>query len=175
MPNLLNEEGVLFLINENGEVLTKSSYNENEHNEFLEDEKGISLERVNLQSDRWISGNSSKGKASVGYLNDGFTTSSLDKIKISLSENHYSLSQNHPLALVLDLGDGDYWGEVTLLTKLGLKVKELFSDHHFSAHDELELSELSGVSRLGIYVILFEFRHPKYGIVRKRVPLAVVE
>jgi hypothetical protein len=175
LPQLLNDEGVLFLLDANGETLTKAIYNDDDHNDFLEENKGVSLERVNYDSDIWTSGNYSKGKASVGYINYAFSASGGENIKLTTDYNHYSLTEGIPLVLSIELGDGDYWGDVALFTKEGVRVQELVTDYHFSSQAELELLNLKSITKVGVYIISCEFRHPEYGIVRRRIPLAIVE
>jgi hypothetical protein len=174
-PTLLNSEGTLFLINEFGEIMTSMTYSESQHNELLDNEKGISLERINFISNEWTSGNVTKGGASIGRLNDSHTESLVSKINIISSENHYSFTKNQAITYTLNFTDGDYLGDVLLFDKSGVKIKDLRSNIHFSTDDEIQLNDFSFIQQLGIYIVYFEFRHPENGVIRKRIPLVIVE
>lgn len=175
LPTLLNDEGHLFLIDAFGGISSSFSYNKELHNDLLDDEKGISLERINFDSEQWVSGNSSKGGASVGQINDGFSLDNQEKIKITVNENHYSLTQNQPIIFDIKLNDGNYFGDLIIFSKEGRKIKELYTNIQFSTNDHIELDDFSFINELGIYVIYFEFRHPETGIQRKRIPLVIIE
>ena len=175
LPNLLATEGTLFLLNKDGGVLTRFSYNDDFHNEYLDNENGVSLERTNWEDDFWTSGNSSKGGASIGVMNHSFNTLDIDDISLSLNEDYFSFTINNPVELSVKLPDGDYWGDVTLLSKNGSKVQELFSNYHFSTEGILVLPKFHTVSQVGVYIVLIEFRHPEYGDIRRKIPLAITE
>ncbi len=171
LPTLRNDEGVLFLLDAYGTILSQLDYNNELHHDFLEEEKGISLERTNEKTNQWTSGNN----ASVGYKNDAFTTKNQDEIQIESNENHYSFYHNQAIIYSIQLGDGNYFGDVILYTQEGKKVKEFYMDYHFSTQDQLVLTDFSDVAQLGIYLIYFEFRHPEKGIIKKRIPLVIIE
>lgn len=175
VPSLLNAEGHLFLLDELGYTITQFGYSDELHNELIETEKGVSLERRNEYTDEWTSGNTAKGNASPGFVNHSFTYKKAEQIKISTNKNFFSLSQNEALEISLILDDGNYLGDIKLFTNNGLQVSSLIDNRHFSPSDIITISnELPSLS-LGIYLLYFEFRHPKNGIIRKKIPLAIIE
>ncbi|MEQ8531470.1 MAG: lamin tail domain-containing protein, partial [Imperialibacter sp.] len=74
LPTYPNTEGGVIIRNVDGQVLDWFNYNENLHSPFLEDVKGVALERVSAEHEtndpeNWESGVSTTGFATPGYKN----------------------------------------------------------------------------------------------------------
>jgi hypothetical protein len=173
LPSLSNTEGVLILLSDVETI--GFNYNGNQHNELLNDNKGVSLERVNWRTNKWTSGNYSTGKASVGFQNSAFSINEEGKIKMSLNRKHFSLSKRESLKLEIEFEDGDYWGNISLMKLNGVEAQTLYENHHFSASVELPIDELITIDDVGFYLIFFDFIHPEKGKITKRLSLVIIE
>ncbi|UZR92285.1 lamin tail domain-containing protein [Chondrinema litorale] len=74
VPSFNDDEGVVYLLNEENDTLQTFHYSESMHNELLNDYEGVSLERVDYNidvnnSDNWHSGAQSVGFATPGKVN----------------------------------------------------------------------------------------------------------
>jgi hypothetical protein len=74
LPSFLDNEGTVFLINNQNQVLERFDYKDDFHYPLLADKEGVSLERIAFQlptnnRNTWQSAASTEGFATPGYLN----------------------------------------------------------------------------------------------------------
>lgn len=82
MPSLGNDEGTVLLLNEQVEIFQRLDYEDDFHNDLLEDENGVSLERISWTNEtnnrqNWTSAGTRVGFATPGYLNSQSTENPL--------------------------------------------------------------------------------------------------
>ncbi|MEL6140194.1 MAG: FlgD immunoglobulin-like domain containing protein [Bacteroidota bacterium] len=83
LPSLPNDAGNISLIAANGDVLDSFDYEEDFHSELLDDEDGVSLERINpkaptQQAGNWFSAASRVGFATPTRINSQFRDAVMD-------------------------------------------------------------------------------------------------
>ena len=74
LPSYPDNGGIVFIANELDSVIDRFAYSKNFHNPFINDDEGVSLERISAASpshddSNWTSGSSSTGFATPGYQN----------------------------------------------------------------------------------------------------------
>jgi hypothetical protein len=82
LPGYADDEGIVLLRDNNGNVVDRVSYEKKWHSPFLKSEEGVSLERISSKAasqsaDNWASASSLAGFATPGYRNSQATTDSV--------------------------------------------------------------------------------------------------
>jgi hypothetical protein len=74
LPGFNDDEGTVAVVNDQGNIIDFFSYTDHYHSVFLQDDEGVSLERISFDEltnnpDNWKSANGSAGYATPGYIN----------------------------------------------------------------------------------------------------------
>lgn len=82
LPTFSNDAGTVLLLNEQVETFQRLDYKEDFHNDLLEDENGVSLERISWTNEtnnrqNWTSAGTRAGFATPGYFNSQSTENPL--------------------------------------------------------------------------------------------------
>jgi hypothetical protein len=95
LPSMSDDEGNIQFINFSGEIIDQMSYNSNMHHSLLDDEDGVSLERISPygQSDNpsnWHSAASDAGFATPTRVNSQYNDGAITESNISLEKETLS-------------------------------------------------------------------------------------
>ena len=74
LPGFNDDEGTVAVVDDQSNIIDFFSYTDNYHSVFLQDDEGVSLERISFEEltnnpDNWKSANGSAGYATPGYIN----------------------------------------------------------------------------------------------------------
>ncbi|MBP6618836.1 MAG: lamin tail domain-containing protein [Leadbetterella sp.] len=142
MPAYNNEEGIVVLLNDQGEEFERFAYNEKNHHELVVNSKGISLERTNLGAERaiWTSASSDYGFATPGFENSQTLTDALQNIFYAepIIFNPYQVNENNTTKLKYQLNSAGSSASVEVLNKNGVAVKKLLNNFTLGTQGEIE-------------------------------------
>ncbi|MBX7226779.1 MAG: lamin tail domain-containing protein [Chitinophagales bacterium] len=171
MPNYLDDEGVAVLHRRQDLlVLDSLAFDNSWHFSLLDDEDGVSLERINFtqptqNQTNWHSAAQSVGFATPGYLNSTYTEAGLDD-GMAISPEIFSPDQDgfdDILGIHFTLDDYDYIANVYIYNVKGREVRHLVKNEtlaqtSFYTWDGLE--EDGSKADAGIYIIKAELFDP---------------
>ncbi len=172
-PTYTNDSGTVVLLNQQGALLDRFAYNAGMHHSLLQEQEGVSLERIDPEAptdheDNWHSAASSVNYATPGEKNSQFRSSAKDIWKARLWTEPEVFSPN------MD-GDRDHLKvryrfsrpgmncSLRIHTARGRVVKELADGQLLGRKGSFTWSgTLKDGSKapIGIYVILLECIHP---------------
>jgi hypothetical protein len=74
LPGFNDDEGTVAVVDDQSNIIDFFSYTDQYHSVFLQDDEGVSLERISFDEltnnpDNWKSANGSAGYATPGYIN----------------------------------------------------------------------------------------------------------
>ena len=171
MPNYLDDEGVAVLYRRQDLLLLDSlAFDNNWHFSLLDDEDGVSLERISFTQPtqnqaNWHSAAQSVGFATPGYLNSTYTEAGLDD-GMSISPEIFSPDRDgldDILGINFILDDYDYIANIHIYNVKGIEVRHLVKSEtlaqtSFYTWDGLE--EDGSKADAGIYIIKAELFDP---------------
>jgi hypothetical protein len=173
LPPLNADEGIIQLLNEEGEMLDTFSYHEDRHHPLIdsEDRKGVSLERIRLKAFdnstfNWHSGAGAGGFASPGYANSNQLIHGLVQDQILRFEKVFSPNGDgiHDVLLMeYQLEKAGFLLSLEVYSTEGYKVKKLTNNELLGTHGVLtwDGTNDNGLpERMGIYVLVASFFHP---------------
>jgi hypothetical protein len=154
LPSMNDDQGQIQLLNSNMEILDQFNYNEKMHYELINDNEGVSLEKINLglpsENSNWHSASSTVGYATPGYLNSqNFNNVNL-KDNFSISTKVISPNQdgyNDYVLLQYQLPQLGNVATIYVYNTAGEIVKQLANNHLLSTVGQYQWD---GVTDLGI-------------------------
>lgn len=185
LPSLLNDEGILALVSDDGLLIDKIYYNHKMHHPLLSFTDGVALERINYDNSgyddsNWHSAAQNMGFGTPTYKNSQFRE--LDKTeefftlssKIISPDNdgfddvlhiNYSLTENGSIANVI------------IFNSSGLQIKYLINNEYLATEGSFVWNgtdDQNQISPMGIYIIYIELLdlNGKLNKFRKTVVLA---
>lgn len=173
MPSLRNEDGCIVLFrSEDSLVIDNFYYDVSMHSELLANKgKGVSLERVDWESNHWVSSAGSVGYGTPGYENSS-QAQSVDVADFQPSEYcfpYYDESQHFRLRYRLD--DVGYFVTIRIYSLSGYCVKILADHLLFPNEGEIVWDGRDDAGRVlpsAPYVLLWEAIHEKGSVIRKK-------
>lgn len=183
LPSLNDDEGSIALANENSEGIDSFLYTDNFHSVFIDDEEGVSLERISFltptqQSSNWKSASSTSGFATPGYLNsNAHTEQSTGKITISPEVFEPITGQPNFTQVQYSFEQGGYVANVRILDFQGREVKELANNATLGTDGFFRWdgdTEQGSKARTGYYIVWVEVfnTNGQVDTFRKRVVVA---
>lgn len=172
MPSLTNEESQLILMDRNQKQLDVVIYSPDWHYPYLEESKGVSLERIDFDAsgtDRsnWFSASSSSGGSTPGLKNSSALNPPL------INSQHFSIDPSigytaispDPVQVVVSyrFENPGWFMRMNIFDRGGLPVRELFSFALAPVEGFVCWDGLDAAQRLvpdGIYLIVVDFYHP---------------
>lgn len=133
MPSYNDDEGIFILLNANGDIWERFDYTEDYHFELLDEEEGVSLERIsfsapsNAQSS-WQSAAGTEGFATPGYLNSQTFEANPSDAKIQITPQTFTPDNdgNQDFTIIqYKFSQSGYVLTVQIYDRRGRKVKTL--------------------------------------------------
>jgi hypothetical protein len=172
MISLTNEESKLVLMNRNQEILDVVAYSPDWHYPYLEDNKGVSLERIETGvsgTDRtnWFSSSAASGGSTPGSKN------SCSQKPLFNNDQTFSLitaigqAVRSPdpvqVAVSYRFGGTGWFMKLTIYDKDGIPVREIFPFGMAPVEGLVCWDGLDALQRLvadGIYLVVADYFHP---------------
>lgn len=166
MPNYNDDEGIAVLLTKNLQVLDRFAYLDDYHFQLLDDEDGVSLERISSTQatqdpKNWQSAAKLAGFATPGYRNSVYLVPNISG-KLNLSPEVFSPDQDgfdDVLGINYQFEKPAYIGTVGVYTVEGIPVRKLVKNETLLQEGLITwdgLDDEGKKARTGIYVVLFE-------------------
>jgi hypothetical protein len=167
MPRLNDDKGSVVVIDDQGNIIDHFQYAENLHSVFINDEEGVSLERIALdrptnESQNWKSASSMAGFATPGYPNsNAIAELSLNEETIKIEPEVFIPLVGQPeFAMIRYKFDkGGYVANVKIFDDQGHLIKRLASNEVLSTEGALRWDgdrDNGNPARIGSYMVWFE-------------------
>jgi len=172
LPAFVNSGGRIRLLNSDQLLLDEIQYDPDWHNQRIEDHSGVSLERLSFSvsgklRDNWFSSASPNDFATPGYENSQIACDTIIKDHaIWLQNSVFSPDQDgvEDMAIVhFIMNQIGFSGQLEVRNPAGLLIREIQNWNLLPARGQFYWDGLDGDSRLvdsGLYILLFNFRHP---------------
>ncbi|CAD5290397.1 MULTISPECIES: lamin tail domain-containing protein [unclassified Imperialibacter] len=167
LPTYPNTEGGVIIRNADGRVLDWFNYDEDLHSPFLEDVKGVALERVSVEHEtnspeNWESGVSTTGFATPGYNNANQRAGQPATGKVSAEPQAFVPGDglNGFTEITFDSSLANTRIDVYIYDMAGRKIKTLtqgqtVADGSFFRWDGS--TDMGEMARVGVYIIQVEY------------------
>lgn len=175
IPSFNNDAGNVSLRFDINNVITtidSFDYLESFHFPLLDDTEGVSLERIDPNTDSNISDNWHSASSIIGYATPGYRNSNylnLDPISefFTIEETTFSPNQdgdNDVLVVSYNLDDPSYLATVKIYDAQGRKIRELLNNELLSTNGFVKWDGVNDegiLAKVGIYIVLFEIFTPE--------------
>jgi hypothetical protein len=136
LPSFPDDKGQVVALNSQGLAIDEVAYEDDWHFGLLNDNEGVSLERIDPQgpsSERsnWHSAASTAGYGTPTLKNSQYRGNDLTRSGVSLSKSIFSPDNDgidDVLSIVYELEKGGYVANITIFNSLGLPVRKLVSN-----------------------------------------------
>jgi len=167
MPSLPNEEGSVVLLNAQKEIIDELHYSSRWHYVLIDNEKGISLERIDYNQptqnkENWTSAASTAGFGTPSYQNSQFRADLFVKAEVSVSPKTFSPDNDgfeDFTTINFRMSELGFVANITIFDEAGRPVKALAKNATLPLEGSFKWDglndKLNKVSR-GIYVIYTE-------------------
>lgn len=166
MPQMNNKSGIIALISSNM-IIDRLDYNEDLHNPFIKNPKGVSLERRSFESETNAIGNFTSASAAVGYATPGYKNSQHENLSehqndVWLVSKTFSPDQDgfeDNLQINYRFRTDGAMANIYIYNDQGSVVRRLFRNHLLSTEGTLLWDGLNDQGQLlpvGIYIVYFE-------------------
>lgn len=183
LPAFNDDEGTVALLDADGNIIDFFSYTDDYHSVFIDDDEGVSLERISFTSptqnnSNWKSASSTSGFATPGYVNSNVSgKSSEGKITVTPEVFEPITGQPNFTQIQYNFDQGGYVANVKILDFQGREIKELANNATLGAEGFFRWDgDTAGGSkaRTGYYVVWVEVfaSNGRVDTFRKRVVIA---
>ena len=167
IPTYSNDSGTVILINDSNVVVDRFSYDEDMHFKLLNDEDGVSLERIDFDrpsSDvtNWHSAAESVGFATPGYENSQFLPAEITADNVTIEPEVFS-PDNDGLDDVVNINykfdKPGFVASVTIYDSRGRLINALVQNELLGTEGTFSwdgIADNNQKARIGIHVIYFE-------------------
>ena len=165
-PNYPDDEGTVILYKNDLTLLDQLTYIEDWHNPLIDDENGVSLERIDYYQPTQLQSNWTSAAATVGFATPGYTNSTITEIDISdevviepeiFSPNGDGLDDFTLIKFSLDkIG---YIGNIKIFDVKGRLINHLVRNETFSQEGFYRwdgITDEGYKARTGIYIVLID-------------------
>lgn len=170
MPTYPNTEGIVALIDQNANILDNFSYDEDYHSTLLEDEDGVSLERISFENvtndpNNWTSASSLVDFGTPGYENSQTLNGESIAGKLTIEPKIFVPGLNGSVALQsfttinYILSSPGMFANVTIYNQNGQFIRSLASGASLLTEGFLRWdgsNEAGNTVRMGYYIVVFE-------------------
>jgi hypothetical protein len=171
-PGLTNTESCLILMTKSQKVVDIIAYSPNWHYPYLDDAKGVSLERINFKtsgtrSENWFSASSASGFSTPGLANSAglvVQESTLDPFSLTTTLGY---AENYPdrvlVAVNFQFDEPGWFFRLGVYSAGGLPVRELFPFGMSGITGMVGWDGLDEAQRIvpdGIYLMVADYYHP---------------
>jgi len=172
MPSLTNEESLVILLDRSQQVIDVAGYSPGWHYPYLDETKGISLERIDFSlrgTDRsnWFSASAASGGSTPGARNsaEGKSVPLTDQQFTIDPVAGYAATSTDPVQLTVRyrFDDPGWFMKMKVFNNAGMPVKELFPYGTAATEGIVTWDGLDGGQRVvpdGIYLVVADYYHP---------------
>jgi len=133
MPSFPDDKGVVVLLNAQGQIVDELRYNKNWHSPLIDNDEGISLERIDYNKptqdkNNWHSAASTVGFGTPSYQNSQFRADVVLQGEVTVSPKVFSPDNDgfDDFAILnLQLSEPNYVANITIYDAAGRPVKSL--------------------------------------------------
>lgn len=167
LPNLPAGEGIILLKDSSGALIDSAAYNQNMHMSLIEDDHGISLERMShdlssTEASNWKSASGTSGYATPGYRNSQQKPDSEKGGRFSVDPLSFSpgdpMGRGHVFILYQLDGPG-FVGNATIFDRAGRLVKQIASNESLGIEGSFRWDGDDNTGKFvgaGYYIIFME-------------------
>ncbi len=184
MPSLPDDKGNIVLINQNGQIIDSMGYSDKWHNPLLEDNNGVSLERLsfntpsNLQSN-WYSAASTVGYATPAYTNSQQTNANTNTSIFTLQSKTLSPDEDgfeDQLIINYNLSKPNFLATINIYNTQGTRIKQLYNNETLSTQGFITWNGTdynNQKANMGIYIITIECINANGTIIKEKLSCVV--
>ena len=172
MPVYGNESGCVVLADKSNNVIDELNYLSSMHSAFIQDKKGVALERQSFDSDEWASASEDSGFGTPGYKNSQSTGTTGIETYVKLENNvcfPYKDKDGH-ITILYHFKKGDYFANISIFNVNGRLIRKLGENLSLSTQGTIYWDGKDDNGRIvpiSPYVLLFEAFNPNGDIFRK--------
>ena len=166
LPTYSNDEGSVYLINDNNEVVDFFHYNEDMHFALLNSEDGVSLERIDYNrptndKSNWHSASEAVGFATPGYENSQYAEAETGD-EITISPESFSPDNDgfeDVLNIAYQFNEPGYVANVIIYDAKGRLIKNLIKNEMLGKQGTFSwdgIDENNEKASIGIYIVYAE-------------------
>jgi hypothetical protein len=167
VPPLNDDSGSVAIINEDGLIIDSLLYNDKMHTVFLQNDEGVSLEKIAFDvpannSENWRSASSSVGFATPGYVNSNYKTDvqATNDAVIVDPEIFQPLAKSQDFTQIKYRFDrGGFVGNVKILDQQGRVIRQLAQNELLGTEGFFRWDgeqDNGSKARIGYYLVWFE-------------------
>lgn len=167
LPSYNDDEGTVTLINSSGNIIDQINYSDDMHFALLNDDEGVSLERINPnrssdERSNFHSAAESVGFASPGYQNSQFFENTFAPAKVSINPKTFSPDNDgfqDKLSINYTFDSPGYVANISIFDRNGRLIKKLASNELLGNKGNFiwdGISDENQKARIGIYIVFFE-------------------
>lgn len=167
MPSFPNDKGSVVLLNESKQIIDEFDYNENMHFGLINNNEGVSLERIDYNKptqskDNWTSASSTVGFGTPSYQNSAIYTNPATNTEITVTPKTFSPDNDgfDDFAIInYKIAETGFVGNITIFDATGRPVKELVKNATLGSADFFRWDGLDDKLRkvpVGIYIVYTE-------------------
>jgi hypothetical protein len=172
MPALTNEPSTLILLDRNQSPIDRAVYSPDWHYPYLEDTKGVSLERISFDAagtdqSNWFSASASAGGGTPGSKNSSASRlagTTPERFTLDPMTGYSSLAANAPqVNISYRFEKPGYFMRMNIFSREGLPVREIFQFGLVPVEGIVCWDGLDAAKRVvpdGIYLVVADFYHP---------------
>ena len=184
MPSLSNSGATIVLLNRLNEEIDVVGYDPDWHYEIVNEAKGVSLERINVEipstSHNWTSAGSNAGYATPGKMNSQAFKPIKSRAKIELEHKSFSPNGDGNKDLLIinyKMDSPNTTTNVYVFNDNGTLIKQIANNETLASSGFISWDgerEEGGKANVGIYVILFEYFTPDGRVEKKKLSCALL-
>jgi len=168
LPSMSDAEGSIALLSSNFTTLDYFEYEDDYHLALLDDDEGVSLERISLAAptqdpNNWQSAAQAAGFATPGYQNSQFRVDGAATARLSLEPRVFSPNQDgyHDFVQIrYQLGQHDIVGSVYIYHPNGTLVRQVVNSENFAPNGFVTWDGLDDNGQragVGIYIVVLDY------------------
>jgi hypothetical protein len=183
LPSLNDDEGTVALINTENKVIDFFNYTDNYHSIFINDNEGVSLERISFNEvttnqANWKSASSTVGYATPGYINSNISGKQTEG-KITVTPEVFEPVTGQPsfTQIQYKFERGGFVANVRIVDTQGREVKQLVNNETLGTEGFFRWdgdTNDGGKARMGYYIVWLQIFNNKGEVdtFRRRVVVA---
>ena len=169
MPTYANDEGSVILLNNNGQNMQQFDYQDDFHTRLLDNEDGVSLERISFSApvnspESWQSAASTVGYGTPGYLNSQFSDGNFGNNDGDVSIDPQTFSPDEDgfrdfTQIFLNMGAGGYTTNITIYDARGRVIRKLKNNESIGSEAIIRWDGTTDEGRkalVGMYIVHIE-------------------
>jgi hypothetical protein len=167
LPSMNDDDGSIAIVSDSGKIVDAFSYSAKMHSPFIQDDEGISLERIQFDAStndwaNWKSASAASGFATPGYINsNSLPGTAVPDESVKVEPEIFIPSYGSPnfAEIKYSFNKGGYVANVKIYDLEGREVKQLASNESLSTQGfyrwDGDLNNGAKAS-VGYYVVRFE-------------------